>query len=67
MRLGENGTHQTTGIVRKKSFRGSLCRVEVEIQGSTLNFEFPSATSLPETGESISLSFNPEEVIQILL
>jgi len=54
------------GVVRGRRFRGNTCRVEVETAGTVLTFEFPSATPLPETGESISLWFNPEEALQVL-
>lgn len=66
MRLDGTGTQQITGRLREQAFRGSICRVEVEIEGQALTFDFPSGTHLPEAGESILLSFTPEEAIQIL-
>ncbi len=61
MRLDGSGTHQITGIVRGLAFRGSLCRAEVDIGGTALTFEFPSAAQLPETDQTLTLSFNPKE------
>ncbi|MFC1996874.1 ABC transporter ATP-binding protein [Chloroflexota bacterium] len=66
MRLDGTGTHHILGINLKTMFRGNLCRVIVQIDGKTLNFEFPSKASLPENGKSIKLSFYPSEAIQIL-
>ena len=66
MRLDGRGSAQIDGIVRGRQFRGSICRVDIEAKGTRLTFEFPSAAPLPGTGKPISLSFNPEEAIQIL-
>ncbi len=66
MRLDGSGSRSLEGIVRGRTFRGSLCRVEVEISGRALTFEFPSATPVPGPGEPIGLSFNPNEAIQLL-
>lgn len=59
MQLDGSSVYQIEGIVRERAFRGSLSRVKVEIEGTALTFEFPSATPLPKTGELIELSFNP--------
>lgn len=66
MRLDGSGANQISGIVRGLVFRGSLCRMAVEIKGEVLTFEFPSTIPLPETGRSIELSFNLSEAIQFL-
>ena len=67
MRLDGGGDHQISGKILKRGFRGSLCRVKVEIRGVALNFEFPSVYSFPDIGEIIHLSFNSDEAIQILI
>jgi len=66
MRLDDNGTHQLQGKVTGRTFRGSLCRVTVELIETILIFEFPSAIELPEVGTIIKFSFFPEEAFQIL-
>ncbi len=66
MHLDGTGTHRILGRVAGWAFRGSLCRIIVDIEGTALTFEFPSAGRLPETGDSIELSFFPNEAIQIL-
>lgn len=66
MRLEGVESHQVNGIICGQVFRGSLCRVQIEIQGALLTFEFPSATPLPKTGETIRLGFDPEEAFLIL-
>jgi ABC-type Fe3+/spermidine/putrescine transport system ATPase subunit len=64
--LDNRGSHKFTGKVLERSFRGSLYRVVVNIEGTELTFEFQSADPLPEHDESIELSFDPSESIQIL-
>jgi len=59
VRLDGSGSHRIKGLITGQMFRGSLCRVEVDIEEMALNFEFPSATAIPGVGESIELSFNP--------
>jgi ABC-type Fe3+/spermidine/putrescine transport system ATPase subunit len=61
MHLDGSGPHQVRGTVLKKTFHGSFCRVEVEIRGTALTFEFTSATPLPGMGDAIELSFDPEK------
>jgi ABC-type Fe3+/spermidine/putrescine transport system ATPase subunit len=61
MQLDGSGTHLIHGTVLGLAFRGIFCRVEVDIKGKALTFEFPSAVPLPGTGETIEMSFNPED------
>jgi ABC-type Fe3+/spermidine/putrescine transport system ATPase subunit len=65
IRLDGSGTQHVNGLIQDMKFRGSLCRIAVQIEGKTLNFELPSTTPLPQIGESVELSFNPDEAIQI--
>jgi ABC-type Fe3+/spermidine/putrescine transport system ATPase subunit len=60
MNLNDSGNYHIHGKVLNTAFRGSLCRVEVDILGTTLTFDFPSTTHLPGAGETIELSFDPE-------
>ena len=66
MRLDSSGTHSIKGVVQESAFRGSLCRVKVDIAGTALTFEFLSSISLPEIDKFIELSFNPDKAILIL-
>jgi len=64
--LNNQGSHKINGKIKECSFRGNICHIFVEIGNTTLKFEFPSASNLPSVGESIQLSFNPNEAIQVL-
>jgi ABC-type Fe3+/spermidine/putrescine transport system ATPase subunit len=64
-RLDGQGESVLTGIVEDVSFRGSLCRVVVTVAGVQLAFNLPSNIILPERGEEIRLSYNPQESLQV--
>jgi len=67
IRQGGLGPNQLEGLVLSRSFRGGLCRLEIEIGSHSLTFDFPSTeTKLPQPGESILLDYDPSETIQIL-
>jgi ABC-type Fe3+/spermidine/putrescine transport system ATPase subunit len=66
IRLDGSGTHQINGIILESKYRGSLCRIAVQIGSRVLIFEFPSTSPLPRLGVSVVLSFNPGEAIQFL-
>ena len=57
---------QLTGRVTEVSFRGSLSRTTVLVNGVHLTFEFISRISSPQVGEQVILSLDPAEAIQIL-
>lgn len=62
-----SGEHpQIRGVVRARSFRGGLSLLQVESDSIRLSFEFQSGQPLPEPGESICLSFNPVQALQLL-
>jgi ABC-type Fe3+/spermidine/putrescine transport system ATPase subunit len=65
MGLG-TGDHTLEGCLVETTFRGSTCRAVVEINGVYLTFDFLSSTILPEEGQPIHLSFQPEEALQVL-
>ncbi len=64
VQLNRNGACQLRGRLVRKSFRGSTCRVVIEVAGVPLTFDFLSSVSLPAVGEMVDLSFQPEEAIQ---
>ncbi len=54
------------GTLSKKTFSGKTFRTEVDVKGSTLQFNFPAATTdLPNVGEEIHLHFDPYQALQI--
>jgi ABC-type Fe3+/spermidine/putrescine transport system ATPase subunit len=66
MRLDGIGTHHIEPIILESKFRGSINRVTVQFKERILSFEFPATLSVPQYGESASLSFFPEESFHIL-
>jgi ABC-type Fe3+/spermidine/putrescine transport system ATPase subunit len=65
VQLGKDGPCQISGKLIEKSFRGHNLRVVINVDDYPLFFEFPSNFNLPEEGDSIQLSFHPEEAIQV--
>ncbi len=67
MRIGLKRQQPTLeGQVVERSFRGSICRTLIEIEGNRLTFDFVSAQAdIPEVGESIQLGFDPQEAIRV--
>lgn len=65
-RLGDGRGLRLEGVVRERSFRGGLVRLLVEVQGTTLAFDFSAVERLPRAGERVSLTVDPEEGIQVL-
>ncbi len=66
VQINGDGAMQLTGILREKTFRGTVCRVILEINQTILSFDFLSNTPLPNEGSPIHLSFNPEEAVQVI-
>ena len=66
MRVDNKGPYVLEGKMIKRSFRGATCRAIIEIQGSSLTFDFLSNTPLPDEGENVKLSFDPQESLQLL-
>jgi ABC-type Fe3+/spermidine/putrescine transport system ATPase subunit len=65
VQISKVGSHQISGIIKERSFRGSLSRVVVDINGLELTFEFHTSVHLPKPSEKITLHFNPKDAIQI--
>jgi ABC-type Fe3+/spermidine/putrescine transport system ATPase subunit len=66
MQPGDGGPCVLNGTVVENTFRGSTCRVIVDINSTLLTFDFLSKAVLPGEGERIQLSFDPEDGMQIL-
>jgi len=67
MQIDGAGPNQIEGLILSRTFRGGLCRLEIELNSNSLTFDFPSSsTDLPQPGESLRLSYDPKETIQIL-
>jgi thiamine transport system ATP-binding protein len=63
--LSSDNAIQIYGTVVDISFRGSLSRVVINSNGHSLVFEFPSNSPLPEKGQPIALSIDPDEALEI--
>jgi ABC-type Fe3+/spermidine/putrescine transport system ATPase subunit len=61
-----SGSSSLNGIVKERSFRGSLCYVILEVNDLSLTFEFQSGSAIPQLGRGLTLYFNPVDAIQIL-
>jgi ABC-type Fe3+/spermidine/putrescine transport system ATPase subunit len=66
IQLNGEGSHQITGTLIEIKFRGILYRVAVQINRKTVVLEYPSFVALPQPGDTVVLSFYPEEAFQIL-
>jgi ABC-type Fe3+/spermidine/putrescine transport system ATPase subunit len=64
--LNGTGPNLLEGEIVARSFRGGLCRIQVQIGGHTLWFDFPSSDKrIPKPGMQVHLSYVPEETIQV--
>jgi ABC-type Fe3+/spermidine/putrescine transport system ATPase subunit len=69
--LDQHKIFQISGEVIETSFRGTITRVVLSVDNQLDNskiklaFEFSSNIQIPETGELISLSFDPKNAIQL--
>lgn len=64
--LGADGKFHISGVLRGMNFRGGQTRAEVESNGQQLYFDFDSSIELPEMGSDITISFDPQKVVQLL-
>jgi ABC-type Fe3+/spermidine/putrescine transport system ATPase subunit len=65
-RLNGSGPWTLNGILRERTFRGSICRVVLEVNQLPLTFEFHADAALPREGSLIELSLDPLESIQVV-
>ncbi len=63
--LTNDQSGKMTGMLVEKVFRGSTIRATIEIKNVPLMVDFPSNLSLPEVGDTIRVSFDPDQAIQI--
>jgi ABC-type Fe3+/spermidine/putrescine transport system ATPase subunit len=64
-RLDEKGPLVLRGLFSDVSFRGSSQRVTTIIENTALTFEFPFSLPLPEVGNEIVISLDPDSAIKI--
>jgi len=62
----QGGTHQIKGIIKERTFRGSLSQIVINVDGIELEFKFQTSFHLADIGQQITLHFNPQDAIQIL-
>jgi len=65
-RLDGGGKISLAGILRERSFRGTVCRVGLDINQVRLSFDFPPISPIPAEGSPINISLDPEEAIQVI-
>jgi ABC-type Fe3+/spermidine/putrescine transport system ATPase subunit len=63
--LGETSDHRLQGSLAETVFRGSVTRATVDVPGLSLVFDFPSRSILPAIGRPITLSFDPNQALQV--
>ena len=63
--LGAQGSCSLEGTVVERSFRGGAYRTTVDVSGIYLSFDFQSNQVIPEEGQVIRLSFDPEDAVQV--
>ena len=65
MRIDESGPATLRGQIVDHTFRGEFLSLDVDIQDIKLTFDFSSQVKIPAIGEFISLSYYPENSIQV--
>ncbi len=65
-RLDSSGDFKLNARLLERSFRGTLCRAVFGVGDVRLTFEFLSGVEMPEIGEIVDLSFDPEAAMQVL-
>jgi len=65
VQMDGTGSVHLAGKLAGCSFRGGICKATVEVQGVPLKFDFLASTPLPGPGETIILSFEPGQALQI--
>ncbi|MDF1500620.1 MAG: ABC transporter ATP-binding protein [Anaerolineales bacterium] len=66
VRLGGPGPTVLEGRVIQRSFRGGTQRLKVDVEGTELIFDFMTGTALPDPGDHVNLSFDPQQALQVL-
>jgi ABC-type Fe3+/spermidine/putrescine transport system ATPase subunit len=63
--LGGEGKCHLEGRVVRRSFRGAACHIAVEVNHTLLAFDIPSSQPIPQVGELVMLSFDPDEAVMV--
>ncbi len=63
--LDGQGDYHLTGNVSEISFRGGYSRMVVKVEDTPLEFDFHPSASLPDINQTIHLSFEAREAIQV--
>lgn len=66
IRLDANGPTVIEAHVVQHSFRGGIQRLKVNSRGTELTFDFTTGMSLPDAGQRVKISFDPQEALQVL-
>jgi thiamine transport system ATP-binding protein len=66
MHLDGTGPFSIEGRVTNLSFRGKVNQLTISFKDIQMAFDFPSNARLPMPGETLRLSFSPQEAIQII-
>ena len=66
IKLDHTGKVKWTGTLIEQKFLGDSCRAVLEIAGKQFIFSFPPRTCIPAENNQVLLSFEPNEVLQIL-
>jgi len=66
VRLDGSGPVRLEGQVVSRSFRGSLSRLVVRVQGQELTLDLPPSAAIPQQGEELQFSFDPGQALQVL-
>lgn len=59
------GTGQLEAQLVNCSFRGNTCRAVFDVRGVELIFDIPYRIKVPERGETVKLTFDPYQAIQV--
>ncbi|MCL5429134.1 MAG: ABC transporter ATP-binding protein [Chloroflexi bacterium] len=65
LHLGRSGAVKLKGKLLKKRFRGKTPQARVDVGGTQLVLELPSVAQLPAIGQTVQISFNPKEALQV--
>lgn len=65
VQLDTDNGYQIRGKVVETSFRGTICRTVIEVNGTRLTFDLPSSAPVPGVGEEVVVSFEPERAVRV--
>jgi ABC-type Fe3+/spermidine/putrescine transport system ATPase subunit len=63
--LDGEGAYRLEARVIRRSFRGAACRIAVGVNHTLLAFDIPSSQPIPQVGEMVTLSFDPDEAVMV--